>query len=366
MNDNVKVELPLLKGSDREKCIPAAVIVGLIIMVIIFFIACLSLTIKAEYTLHYSENSNLDYKVYLKENNYYEEEYLGKDRQYISTLIDYIDASFDYTFKADENIGLEYTYYVTASVLINNSEGKNIYEKVETITDRTNVDNLNGDTFNVKENVKISYDRYNNLAQNFIDEYNITADSKLVVSLYVDISGKHADFDRSFNDKAVISLVIPLTSKTIDVEMDYDLTNSVDQVLQYRETAIKNRGLFTFSIILAIIDVVAIIAVIVWIIKNRDKQTLYNKKLNKILRDYDRYISETVITERVEDMMKTRSLRIELIKTFEGLIDIRDNLGKPILFHEERPGEEAIFYIITDRVGYIYVMRKDDFDKKKK
>ena len=88
--------------------------------------------------------------------------------------------------------------------------------------------------------------------------------------------------------------------------------------------------------------------------------------MNKILRDYDRYISETVITERVEDMMKTRSLRIELIKTFEGLIDIRDNLGKPILFHEERPGEEAIFYIITDRVGYIYVMRKDDFDKKKK
>ena len=42
-------------------------------------------------------------------------------------------------------------------------------------------------------------------------------------------------------------------------------------------------------------------------------------------------------------------------------MDIRDNLSKPILFHEERPGEEAIFYILADRVGYIYMMRVEDF-----
>ena len=63
--------------------------------------------------------------------------------------------------------------------------------------------------------------------------------------------------------------------------------------------------------------------------------------------------------------MKTRSLRIEVVKSFEGLIDIRDSLGKPILFHEERPGQEAVFYIIEDRIGYIYVMKASDFKKKK-
>ena len=107
------------------------------------------------------------------------------------------------------------------------------------------------------------------------------------------------------------------------------------------------------------------VSIIIWIIKNRDHNTLYKKKLDKILKDYERYISETVITERVEDMMKTRSLRIEVVKDFEGLIDIRDSLGKPILFHEERPGQEAVFYILSDRVGYIYVMRANDFKKKK-
>ena len=63
-----KIELPLLKGRDREKCIPFAVIVGVIILVVILSITFLSLTFKKDYKLHYSEKSNLDYKVYLKEN----------------------------------------------------------------------------------------------------------------------------------------------------------------------------------------------------------------------------------------------------------------------------------------------------------
>lgn len=361
---NEKVELPLLKGSDREKCIPVAVIVGVVFFLVVFLIACLSLTFKGTYTLHYSENSNLDYKVFLKENNFYNEKYLGKDKQYISTLIDYVDATFDYTFKSDENIGLEYTYYVTANVLVNNSEGKNIYQKAETIIDKKKFTDISNDAFRVNENLQISYDKYNRLAKSFIEEYNITADAELVVSLYVDVVGKHAEFDKKISDKAAVSLKIPLTIRTVDIEMDYDLSNSVDEVLQYRSTAITNPTLFTIAVILAIIDVCAIVAIIVWIIINRDSETLYNRRLNKILKDYDRYISETIITERVEDMMKTRSLRIEIVKSFEGLIDIRDNLGKPILFHEERPGEEAIFYIITDRTGYIYVMRADDFKHK--
>lgn len=362
---NEKLELPLLKGSDREKCIPASIIVGTIILLFILLIAFFSLTVKGTYTLHYNEKSDLDYKVYLKKNPHFKEKYLGKDMQYISNLIDYVDADFDYTFVSGENIGLEYSYYITASVLINNSDGKNIFTEKETIVNRQKFSDLSNNTFNVKEDVKIKYDKYNDLAKSVIDEYGLNADSTLVVSLYVDVSGKHAKFEKKISDEAVINLKIPLTSKTVDIEMDYELSNSTDEVLQYQSTAIKNPILFGISLFLALVDIAAIIAIIVWVIKNRDSQTLYNKKLDRILKDYERYICETVITERVEDMMKTRSLRIEIVKSFEGLVDIRDNLGKPILYHEERPGEEAVFYIITDRVGYIYVMRAADLKRKK-
>lgn len=363
---NEKIELPLLKGSDREKCIPASIIVGSIILLIILLIAFFSLTFKGTYTLHYSESSNLDYKVYLKENNYYQEEYLGKDKQYIASLINYIDTDFNYNFTSAENIGLEYSYYITASVIVNNSEGKNIYEKEETIKDSQKVTELSNNRFSVKENIKIDYGKYNDLARSFLSDYNLSADAQLIVSLYVDVSGKHAEFDKKISDKAAVSMKIPLTSRTVDIVMDYQLSNSVDEVLQYRSTAINNPILFGVSLFLAIADILIITCIIIWVIKNRDNQTLYAKKLDKILKEYERYICETIITERVEDMMKTRSLRIEIIKSFEGLIDVRDNLGKPILYHEERPGEEAIFYIITEQIGYIYVLSADDLKDEKK
>ena len=64
-------------------------------------------------------------------------------------------------------------------------------------------------------------------------------------------------------------------------------------------------------------------------------------------------------------MLKTRSLRIEVVKSFNALMDIRDSLNKPILYHEEKLGEEAVFYIISENIGYIYVMNVEDFKKKK-
>lgn len=363
---NDKIELPVLKGSDREKVIPLSIVVGTIVLLFILLITFFSLTFKKTYTLHYSENSDINYKVYLKDNEFFTEEYLDMDKQYISTIVDYIDADFDYSFTSGEDIGMQYSYYVTATIDISNADGKSLYQKEHTIVDKKKFAELSGNKFSVNENVKIDYGYYNQIAKNFINQYEISANANLIVSLFVDVTGKHADFDKKISNKEVVTLNIPLSSKTVDITMDYELSNNTDEVLQYRSTIISNPTLFTISIFLMLIDICVIICVVIWVIKNRDNETLYTKKLDRILKDYERYICETAITQRVEDMMKTRSLRIEIVKSFEDLIDVRDNLGKPILFHEERPGEEAIFYILSDKVGYIYLMRLEDMKKEKK
>ena len=361
-----KMELPLLKGSDREKCIPLTVIIGLVCLVVFFLLASLALTFKSNYKLHYSENSNLDYTVNLKDNSFGMKTIRKDDgKEIISSLIDNIDAKFSYNFKSNENIGLEYSYYVKATVEVNNTDGKNFYEDDEMLIEKKKFSDLSNNMFKIDEKVSIDYGKYNELARQFINTYGLSADANLVVGLYVDVVGKHANFDKKLSDSAVIELTIPLTTKTAEIKPNYQLSNSQDQILQYRSTIINNPYLFGFAITLSVLDLIAMAVIIIWIIKNRDHNTLYKKKLEKILEDYERYISETVITERVEDMMKTRSLRIEVVKDFDGLIDIRDSLGKPILFHEERPGQEAVFYILADRVGYIYVMRANDFKKKK-
>lgn len=356
-----KIELPLLKGKDREKCIPLAVILGLVLLVIILAVTSLSLNLKKEYKLHYDERSALDYKVFLKQNNFYKEEYLGKDQMYIASLIDYIDTDFNYSFKAEENVDLEYTYYIESTLLINDTSGKKIYEDKEMLVDKQKFTDFNNNSFNVKENLKINYGKYNNLAKSFISEYGISAESKLEVKLYVGIQGKHSEYDKMITEMSVMTLEIPLAYKTLQIALNYDLSNSTDEVLQYKEAVISNPIAFNITLALAVLDVIAIIVVVAYIIKTRDPGLKYRKRLERILKDYGKFITETVITQRAEDLLKTMSLRIEIVKSFEGLMDIRDNLSKQILFHEERPGEEAIFYIITERVGYIYIMRADDF-----
>ena len=61
----------------------------------------------------YSKKGNIDYNVYLKENNYFDYDHLGTDKQYISSLIEYINADFDYNLLLDsKNVNYLYSYKV--------------------------------------------------------------------------------------------------------------------------------------------------------------------------------------------------------------------------------------------------------------
>ena len=53
--------------------------------------------------LSYNEKGNIDYKVYLKENNYYEDKFLGKNMQYIASLINTINVDFKYEMHSTDN-----------------------------------------------------------------------------------------------------------------------------------------------------------------------------------------------------------------------------------------------------------------------
>ena len=45
-------------------------------------------------TINYTNNHSTKYKVYLKENNFYESDYLEENKVYIASLIDYVDIDY--------------------------------------------------------------------------------------------------------------------------------------------------------------------------------------------------------------------------------------------------------------------------------
>lgn len=360
-----KLKSYLSDGEKREEILPFSIIFGLVVLIILGCILTFSFDFRKIKTMHYEEKSNLDYKVYLKENQFYDTPYLGKDKKYISALIKYIDSSFSYRFKIDENIDVDYNYYIDANLKIDDTTGENIYEKTYSILDKKQLSNTTN-MFSIYENVKIDYDKYNTIAKQFINQYKINGKANLEVNLHVEVLGQHESFAKNINDKGVITLNIPLLEDVNSIEMDYNLVNNKDAVLEYSSTKIKNYPLFIITILLMILDILITIIVVIKIITRRDATTLYELKLNKIKKEYDKYLSETVLTQRLDDLYKTKSLRIILIKSFDDLLDVRDNLKKPILFNEEIPGKETIFYIIADNVVYLYVMHVNSFNKKKK
>lgn len=349
----------------REELIPLSIILGLVILIILGCVLSISFDFRKTRTMHYEEKSDLDYKVYLKENEFYDTPYLPKDKKYISALINYIDASFAYSFKSEENIDLKYSYYIDAKLKIDYVSGENIYEKTYILLDKKMLSNTTN-MFNIQENVDIDYDKYNTIAKQFINQYKINGKASLEVSLRVDVLGEHENFIENINDKGVVKLNIPLLEEVNNIEMDYNLINNKDAVLEYNSTKIKNIPLFIISIALMILDIIATTIVVINIIKNRDATTLYDIKLNKIKKEYDAYLSETVATQGLDDLYNEKKLRIVLIKSFEELLDARDNLKKPILFNEEIPGKETLFYIISDNTVYLYVMHVDSFKKRDK
>jgi len=61
-------------------------------------------------SLELKESSNLDYKVYLKENDFYDTPYLTKDMAYIASLIDTINIDFNYLFSIDTISNMDFSY----------------------------------------------------------------------------------------------------------------------------------------------------------------------------------------------------------------------------------------------------------------
>ena len=68
----------------------------LIILISILSIYSIYKHITSNITEHitYKENSSINYKVYLKENQFFEKEYAEEKKQYIASLIEYIKADF--------------------------------------------------------------------------------------------------------------------------------------------------------------------------------------------------------------------------------------------------------------------------------
>ena len=163
-----------------------------LILFLISYVGCILLinkafTYKDAKIIKYQDKQEIDYKVYLKKNDFYEKDYLDKDMIYVSNLIDNIDIDFTYDFLIVEEANIDFNYRIVGDLIISSPNGnKNYFDKQYVLLDNKTASINNGNVYRIEENIKIDYDYYNNLASSFKNQFVVDTDSYLKVYLEIE------------------------------------------------------------------------------------------------------------------------------------------------------------------------------------
>lgn len=340
------------------------IIYSVIIALIAFSIAaCFYLYInqnKVRY-VNYRENSKVDYNVYLKQNEFFNESYLPANRQYIASIVDYINASFDYKLEMLEaDVDYSYSYKIEATVTVKEkSTRKILYTYTDLLDQKTKVDSSNKSSVSLNKMIKIDYNKYNRLISKFVNVYSLNGSiSTLDVKMNVNVKGDSEEISNT-NTSTAISLSIPLTTDTVDIAMKSNvLDNNLIKQIPIHNDDNKANIILICIVSLCAIEVLVIIILILYIKRTMSPKSIYDKELKKIVFNYKSFI------QKVNSTIDLKKYQIYDVDNFTDLLEIRDTINQPILMGEYEKGEGTYFLVPTDtKIAYVYSLRVSDIRK---
>ena len=353
------------------------------IIVVLSILSCAFLLIyvkkSSDYSVSYQEKSNVDYKVYLKANDFFDEKYLGLENKYIASLINYIDANFKYEISMKEkNVDYKYSYRIEA--LVNVSETKSskpLYTKTTELLKVEEKSASSKDNVSINENLNINYNQYNDLIKQFVSIYKLDdINSTLTVSMYIDVIGSCEDFATDSSNESVMSLVIPLTTKTVGIDIKNNLVEASDNVIVCNDSSPLTVIYAIVAVLILAVDAYFIYKMIKYIIHTRTAETIYDIELKKILNYYHSYIQR--IRNNI-DLKNGNMLQIDndviykgcqyfKLESFNDMLEIRDSLNAPILMSTNDTNTATYFIIldVNNKAVYTYGLRVTDIKKQMK
>ena len=336
-------------------------IIFLILFSVLFvFSFVMSFAITKKEVINYKEKSNIDYKIYLKDNSFYDEEYLGKGMVYIASLIDNIHIDFGYYFDVDKLSNLDVDYSIKAKLTVASQQNSSVFfSKDYDLTKVTKEEVINKNNYYVDvKDVFIDYNYYNNLANDFKSKYAVNTDSKLEIYLEVNEKSKE-DNSYDFINKGKVGLVIPLSQQEVNITFDNEDLDVQNQIINKPRIVIKDGKYLIMTIIVFILFIITLISLLNKIsVAFSSGSSKYDRLINRILKGYDRLIVNIKTAPKFDDY------NIIEVDSFQELIDVRDNISEPINYYVITPHQKCEFFVINNKNLYLYVVKSADLDNK--
>ncbi len=331
-------------------------IITVSLLIALFFLFIYISNNKGQY-ITYNENSNVDYKVYLKQKDFYKKEYLDKDKSYVASLINTISTNFKYNLSFSPKTKYKYSYRIAIEIDVEDEkDNSSIYHVSEDLVTKTLSENV-GD-LEINEDLSANYSQYNNRISKFKDIYDLNnIVSKLNINLYVNIQDIE-NATKDLKERKVSSLTIPLTEKTVSVDIgDESIVNNNKQIDLVRTT--DSVWAISASILFFFVSIIYTMFLILYSRKTRTAQMIYEKEIKSIMSNYDSYI------QKINGSYDIGTSQVLKIETFNDMLEIRDTLRQPILMLENEQ-KNGTFFIIpaTNSIIYTYALRVVDIKAK--
>jgi hypothetical protein len=180
----------------------------------------------------------------------------------------------------------------------------------------------------------------------------------LTVNMYVNVIGACEDFVENKEKESVMSLEIPLTTKTIAIDLSDNLIVSENNVMQCKSIYTNNYIFVVLCVIFAFIGVCLTGLTFKYIIKTRTAEDLYEKELKKILNNYGSYI------QTLGNDFDFSEYQLLKIKTFTDMLEIRDTIRQPVLM-KQNPDKTGAYFVIpsNSKILYVYRLKVSDLEK---
>lgn len=336
------------------------IIFFVILIAICFTLSILSFTCYFDNTykktINYVTTSPVNYKVYLKENDYFDEPYLGMNRTYVASLINHVDIDFNYNLNFSNIVSGNYTYYIQATLkadIPDSEKNSSYWEKKYILKEEETVPFKKTNNINLVTSTSIDYQKYNDILKNFKRDLGLNFNGVLKVDLIVKSNSKTSNLKKDIPITSTTTVEIPLTQQTIDVSIK---SVSNDKKSEVSETIDKSSFDQEKYLIIASISItIGLIFIIIFIRELRIKFKLSNKyfsELKKILSNYDQIIVD------VNTFPNLDKVKVVEVDKFSELLDAHSEIRQPIN-HLEVNKNKHIFILIGDNIAYKYVLQNE-------
>ena len=148
-----------------------------------------------------------------------------------------------------------------------------------------------------------------------------------------------------------MAVVIPLSKKMININKSAD-SNKRSSYVASQSVPLSNVVMSITAITLFILTGLFILTALYFIYLRSKITSQYDKFIEKILKQYDAYITES------EGIIKLKE-DVIMVKNFKELLDVRNNVEKAIVYNRISP-DCTNFIVIDGEQEYCYTVKKED------